>query len=108
MKYKIIDDKIHRPGFSIEEGDSYWPIVELNSCSTEYIVDEVLPNIKMVLSGEIKVFEFGYDATIVDFNKQISTINYNYFENKIEIESELLFHFLQEWTNQLISWRSKM
>jgi hypothetical protein len=77
INYKIVsNDKNYRPGVSFE--NEYWWLSELNSCDTDYIIYEVLPNLDKVIVGELSEYEFGYDATIIDFYIDRSIINYGY------------------------------
>lgn len=105
LAFKINDyDPRFRPGLDILDSN-FQCLNELNSCDTEYIIDDVLPNLLKVISGEQSEYEFGYDATIIDFYKEKSIINYNYFEDKIEIPSEDLYRFMTEWGDYLIKWK---
>ena len=105
FKYKINDqDQKYKPGFDILDV-ILCCLNELNSCDINYIIEEVLPNLTKVMSGELTEYEFGYDATIIDFGKDKSVINYNYFEDKIEIFSEDLYRFMCEWGDYLIRWK---
>lgn len=65
----------------------------------------MLPNLEKVISGELAEYEFGYDATIIDFYKEKSIINYNYFEDTVDIPSEELYRFMCEWGDYLTNWK---
>jgi hypothetical protein len=123
MKYSI---RIKKLGNSFK---MYYPLLvlpenfgmlqEINRCNTDYILDEVLPNLKKIWKGELvqdptiqevylqNYYPFGYDATIIDFYKNISIINYNFFEDKMEIASEEIYHFMMEWGKYLDEWRKR-
>jgi hypothetical protein len=95
------------PSFSFldkEEKEKYWMLGEIVFCDKNYTINEVLPGLTNVMSGELEEYEFGYDATIIDFRKDKSVINYNYFEDRIEIPSEDLYRFMSEWRDYLIKW----
>ena len=65
--------------------EKYFMLHELNRCDADYIIDEVLPNLEKVLSRELEYYEFGYEATLIDFYKDKAIINYNYGEYKLGI-----------------------
>jgi hypothetical protein len=88
-----------------EEREKYSMLGEIAFCDKDYIIEDVLPNLSKVMSGELPEYEFGYDATIIDFYKDKSVINYNYFEGKLEIPSEDLYRFMREWGDYLIKWK---
>ncbi len=105
--YKInVQAPKYKPGFDIVDVKLSY-LNELNSCDVNYIVEEVLPNLKKVISGELAEYEFGYDATIIDFYKEKSVINYNYFEDTVEIPSEDLYRFMCEWGAYLTRWKAE-
>lgn len=79
---------------------------ELNRCDVDYILNDVLPNLNKVVSGELSEYEFGFDVTIIDFNKDVSVINYNFFENTMEVPSEDIYKFMQEWGERLREWKA--
>lgn len=121
IKFKIIcENKNHKPGLYIEPGQGdLWNLSELNSCSPEYILNEVLPNLEKILRGEkvqdptrpdehlVDFYEFGYDATIIDFYRNTSIINYGYWEGKIELNSDVIYTLMQEWGNCLRQWEKE-
>lgn len=111
----------HKPTFVfIDEEDKtkYWMLGELYMCDRDYILNEVLPNLEKILRGElvqdptrqdenlVDFYEFGYDATIIDFYKDKSTINYGYWEGKIEVSSTELYSLMQEWAYHLKQWNN--
>ncbi|SKC81638.1 hypothetical protein [Ohtaekwangia koreensis] len=103
IKYTIeSSDKNHRPAVSFE--NEYWWLSELNSCDTNYIINDVLPNLDKVMKGELSEYEFGYDATIIDFHRDKSIISYGYDEGKLEVISSDIYAFMCEWREYLIKW----
>jgi len=67
-----------------------------------YII-EIVDNLEKVMSGKIEEYEFGYDATIIDFEKDIAIINYNYFEDQLEVPAKSIFNLMKDWRDFLIS-----
>jgi hypothetical protein len=103
-----------------EEQEKFSMLGELYMCDTDYILNEVLPNIEKIWNGEkywdsyrsptygaFDSYEFGYDATIIDFYKDISIINYNYFQDKMEVSSQEIYQLMTEWGHHLREWRDK-
>jgi hypothetical protein len=86
-----------------KESLEFWMLGELVFCDKEYIINEVLPNLDKVINGDLEVYEFGYDATIIDFHNYRSLITYNYFENETEVPSQDLYNFMHNWGNFLNS-----
>lgn len=122
MKYSI---RINKLGTSfeinyplLEFDDQYWMLQELNRCYPDYILSDVLPSIEKVRNGElvqdstrqdiclIDTYEFGYDATIIDFGKEKSIISYGYGEGTIEVASEEIYTLMQEWGKYLREWKN--
>ena len=105
----------YRPGIDFEH--NYWWLSELNSCDMEYVLDDILPNLEKIMNGELiqdpsqiqpyltDCYSFGYDATIIDFYKDKSVINYNYFEDQIEVPSQDIYQFMMEWGQYLRKWK---
>lgn len=87
----------------VDEGENFWMLSELLFCNLEYVIDKVLPNIKKVFSGELLEYEFGYDATIITLKKEVAIIDYNYFENRMEIPAQPMYDFVIAWGEFLLS-----
>lgn len=85
--------------------DQYFMLQELNRCDADYIIDEVLPNLEKVLSEEIESYEFGFDATMIDFFIDRAIINYNYGEDQLEIASLPIYEVMLCWRNALVEWK---
>jgi hypothetical protein len=85
--------------------EKYSMLQELNRCDADYIIDEVLPNLGKVLSGDLKNYEFGFEATLIDFYEEKATINYNYGDNQLEIGSQPIYEFMLCWRNALVEWK---
>lgn len=62
---------------------------------------EILDNLSSVLLGQLEEYEFGYDATIIEFRKNQTIINYNYFEDELPIESESIYNLVKDWYEEL-------
>ncbi len=120
VKYKILFNHTqnNKPYLAFDDDNDFWHLHELNACDAEYIIDEVFPNLEKIRNGELywdpyrssaygpyDSFEFGFDATIIDFYKDKSVINYGYWEGKIEVPSEDIFKFMKEWRDELVKWR---
>lgn len=117
MSYKIVQlEADHKPSITFE--DKYWWLNELNSCDVEYILYDVLPNIEKIWKGEkywdpyrsptygaLDTYEFGYDATLIDFGRENSTVSYGYGEGILEVPSQDIYHFMREWGDYLIKWK---
>lgn len=116
IKWEI---KEYRPSLYIEQdqGD-LWTLSELNSCDTEYILNDVLPNIEKIWNGgkywdpyrsptygAFDTYEFGYDATLIDFGKEKSVISYGYGEGEIEVPSKEIYQLMKEWGKHLKEWK---
>ena len=84
--------------------EKYFMLHELNRCNPDYIIDEVLPNLEKVLTKDLEYYEFGYEATLIDFNKDKATINYNYGDDQLKIESQAIYEFMLCWRNALVDW----
>lgn len=85
-------------GFINSEADSkFWMLYELSFCDKDYIVNDVIPNLVKVNSGLLERYDFGYDATVIDYHVGTSVINYNYWEDTLEIDSKEIFQFLSTW-----------
>jgi hypothetical protein len=121
IKYKIVNPEnlLHKPVLHIEQNE-YWWLHELNSCDADYILDDILPNLEEIMKGGkywdpyrspycgyLDYYEFGYDATGIDFYKDKSIITYGYNEGKIEVPSEEIYQFMMEWGKYLREWREK-
>ncbi|MCL5244251.1 hypothetical protein M4I21_00415 [Cellulophaga sp. 20_2_10] len=63
-------------------------------------LEEIVSNIELVLSSEIEEYEFGFDSTIIDFKKEKSIINYDYFESEIEVDSVSLYNVINDWLKE--------
>ncbi|MBB6460250.1 hypothetical protein [Flammeovirga kamogawensis] len=61
---------------------------------------KIKENIELVLSSKIDVYEFGFDSTIIDFKKEKSIINYNYFRSEIEVDSISLYDVIKDWLKE--------
>ncbi|CAA0166724.1 hypothetical protein [Tenacibaculum maritimum] len=60
-------------------------------------LQEIIFNLELVLTSEIEEYEFGFDSTIIDFKKEKSIINFNYFEDEIEVDSMPLYQMMNDW-----------
>lgn len=121
MKYKITNNSNNNnlPGISFGEEDIFWHLNELNSCDPEYIINDILPNIEKISKGEkywdpyrsptygaLDTYEFGYDATLIDFGKEKSIVSYGYGEGDFEVPSSEIYQFMNEWGEKLREWQS--
>lgn len=118
--YKIVQaEPSHKP--SIHFDNATWWLNELNSCDVEYILEEVLPNIEKIWKGEkywdpyrsptygaLDTYEFGFDATLIDFGKKKSIVSYGFGEGSFEIPSEEVYQFMKEWTERLTKWKIEL
>ena len=95
------------PGFPLLKftDDKYFMLQELNRCDADYIIDEVLPNLEKVYSEEVASYEFGYDATMIDFFIDKAIIHYNYDDDQLEIGSQLIYEVMVCWRNALVDWK---
>ena len=122
MEYKITfnNTKNNKPGISLGEENDYWHLNELNSCDTEYILNDVLPNIEKIWNGEkywdeyrsptygaFDTYEFGFDATLIDFGKEISVVSYGFGEGSFEVPSEEIYTIMREWGEHLTNWKNE-
>ncbi len=101
-------DFANMPCFSFlntNERENFWMLGELVFCDKEYILNNVLPNLEKVVAGISVAYEFGYDATIIEFYTDKAIINYNYFEDKVEIPSKDMYRFMHEWGDYLMKWK---
>jgi hypothetical protein len=110
-----------KPSFHFLEDEykeKYWMLGELYMCDVEYILDDVLPNIEKIWNGEkywdeyrsptygaFDSYEFGYDATLIDFGKEKSVISYGFGDGEIEVPSEDIYTLMQEWGKHLVEWK---
>ena len=85
--------------------EKYFMLHELNRCDADYIIDEVLPNLEKVFSEEVASYEFGYEATMVDFFIDKAIINYNYGEDQLEIGSQPMYEVMLCWRDALVDWK---
>lgn len=92
------------PVFSVQN-EEFWMLHELNRCKIDYIVNDVFSKIESVINNEIESFEFGYDATIIDFFKDRAIINYDYFEEQMEIPSSDIYQLMKDWRDALIEYK---
>jgi hypothetical protein len=88
--------------------EKYNMLHELNRCDADYILDEVMPLLEKVRLGEIEYFEFGYEATLIDFCKENAKINYNYGDDQLEIKSQEIYEFMSCWRDELVKWKTMM
>ena len=100
--------KNNKPYISIEEDTLYWHLIELNSCDVDHIMNDVLPSLAKVMSGELAEYEFGYDSTIVHFVKGTSVVNYEFFEKSFDVSTAEIFKMMQDWNECLITWKTKI
>lgn len=112
----------NKPSFyfiEAEDKEKYWMLGELYMCDVDYILDDVLPNIEKIRNGEkywdpyqsptcgaFDTFEFGYDATLIDFGKDKSIISYGFGEGNIEVPSEEIYDFIKAWGKELLKWKN--
>jgi hypothetical protein len=113
----------YKPSFYFLEDEykeKYWMLGELYMCDAEYILNDVLPNIEKIWSGEkvpdvsirhhtiklIDTYEFGYDATLIDFGKEKSIISYGFGDGEIEVSSEEIYSLMKEWGEHLLKWKN--
>jgi hypothetical protein len=123
MKYQIKFNptKNNKPYISLGEENDYWHLNELNSCDVEYILDDVLPNIEKIWNGEkywdeyrsptygaFDTYEFGYDATLIDFGKEKSVISYGFGDGEIEVPSVEIYQLMKEWRDALLKWKKSI
>jgi hypothetical protein len=85
--------------------EKYIMLQELNRCDADYIIDEVLPNLEKVLSEEIASYEFGYEATMVDFFIDKAIIHYNYGDDQLETGSLPIYEVMVCWRDALVDWK---
>jgi hypothetical protein len=103
-----------------EYKEKYWMLGELYMCDADYILNDVLPNIEKIWSGEkhwdeyrsptygaFDTYEFGYDATLIDFGKEKSVISYGYDDGEIEVPSEEIYTLMKEWGEHLKRWKNE-
>lgn len=122
MEYQIRFNPIrkNKPYISLSEENDYWHLNELNSCDTEYILNDVLPNIEKIWNGEkywdeyrsptygaFDTYEFGYDATLIDFGKEKSIISHGFGDGVIEVPSEEIYELMKEWGEHLKNWKNE-
>ena len=93
------------PVFSIQN-EELWMLHELNRCKIDYIVNDVFRNLESVNNNEIESFEFGYDATIIDFFKDHAIINFNYFEEQLEVPSSDIYRLMKDWRDALLAFKN--
>jgi len=93
-----------RYSFEISMSGEHYMLCELNLILSEQAggsgityLEEIILNMELVLSSKIEEYEFGFDSTIIDFQKEKSIINYDYFESEIEVDSVSLFNMMNEW-----------
>jgi hypothetical protein len=87
--------------------NKYDMLHELNRCDADYIIDEVLPALDEVLAGEQVTYEFGYDATLIDFYNNKCIVSYNYGDDVLEAESKDVYEFMRAWCDSLIAFRNR-
>ena len=120
INYEICwENRKGRPAVNFNDPALWW-LSELNSCNPDYILDEVMPNLEKIWIGEkvpdisikhhtiklIDTYEFGYDATLLDFGIKTTVISYGYGDGSIEVPSSEIYQFMKEWAEQLEKWRS--
>ncbi len=95
--------------FDISMSGEHYMLCELNLILSEQAggsgipyLKEIIFNMELVLSSKIEEYEFGFDSTIIDFQKEKSIINYDYFENEIEVDSVSLFNMMNDWLKSVI------
>lgn len=76
------------------------PLAEFANMEKDY-VNKVVKNLDAVLEGKMKVYEFGYDATIIDFKPNRSIVNYEYFEKQKGIDSQKIYQLMKDWETYL-------
>lgn len=110
LKYTFPNDPATLGFILLEEtAEKYFMLYDLTLCISKeaggagvnYII-KVVENLEAVLRGEMQEHEFGYDYTIVDFRKEVSVVNYDFFGSEIEIESESLYRLMRDWRDYLI------
>jgi hypothetical protein len=103
-----------------EYKEKYWMLGELYMCDADYVLNDVIPNIEKIWSGEkywdeyrsptygaFDTYEFGYDATLIDFGKEKSIISYGYGDGEIEVPSEEIYTLMKEWGEHLKRWKNE-
>lgn len=80
--------------------DELVPLAEFSNMEKQY-VNKIVDHLEKVFEGELETFEFGYDATIIDFMRDRSIINYEYFEKQTEISSQIIFQLMRDWRDYL-------
>lgn len=96
-----------RYSFDISISGEHYMLCELSLILSEEAggagvgyLKEIVSNIELVLSSEIEEYEFGFNSTIIDFQKEKSIINYDYFENEIEVDSVSLYNVINDWLKE--------
>lgn len=69
--------------------------------------EEIVNRLQLVLDGKLDKFEFGYDATIIDFYRDKSIINYDYLESELEFDSQCIYVFMKDWFKYLTNFDYK-
>ena len=86
--------------------EQYFMLHELNRCDADYIINDVLPNLEKVYSEELDCYEFGFEATLIDFFIDKAIIHYNYDDDQLEIGSQLIYEVMVCWRNALVDWKN--
>ncbi len=88
--------------------DEYSMLQELNRCDADYIIEEVLPNLDKVLAGDLVTYEFGYDATLINFYSNKTIVSYNDGDDALEVDSEDVYNFMRAWCERLVEWENQL
>jgi hypothetical protein len=72
-----------------------------NSLDTLEVAKEALAQIKKVVSGKLRKFEFGSDSCMLEVYKRTTNIHYKFGEVSANVETEKLVGLIGDWVGFL-------
>ncbi|RYJ36399.1 hypothetical protein NU08_4568 [Flavobacterium anhuiense] len=107
-KYNHFDERDNRNKstalIAIENEEQYgeYFITEIKNLNLHYL-EEIVNSLKLVLSGNLQQYNFGYEVYSIDCNKNISSIIDIFTDDKIilELPTQEIYEFIRDWKDYL-------
>ncbi len=100
LEYKFYKNEIGNP--RLEFSGILEGLNELGSCSQNYL-EEIVPSLEKVLSGELEQYDFGYEVYSIECRKDLSQVidTYNEWKSIAEIPTKEIYELMRDWKSYL-------